>query len=51
MEVTEEMLNDLITAAERFKAVGFSIRLGEYKGWNVRVSIEQPREDEKETKK
>ncbi len=51
MEVTEEMLNDLVTTAERFQAVGFSIRLGEYKGWDVRISIEQPREDEKETKK
>ena len=47
MEVTEKMLDDLITAAERVQAVGFSIRLGEYKGWNVRVSIEQPEAEEK----
>lgn len=29
MEVTEETLDDLITAAEKYQAVGFSIRLGE----------------------
>ena len=51
MEVTEKMLDDLVTAAEKYKFEGCSVRLGEYKGWNVRVSIEQPREDEKETKR
>lgn len=51
MEVKEDLLDELIKAAEKDNAVAFSVKIGEHKGWNVRVSVEKPEEEKKETKK
>lgn len=50
MEIKEEILDQMIDYMGKWSSMNvndFSIKIGEYKGYDVRVLLHKPEEDEK----
>ena len=41
MEIKKELLDEMVSCAEEFNALAYSVPVSEYKGWLVRVSIDK----------